>query len=206
MGSAKAPERKHFEESPKNVAEFESWLKAARQRLQEVVDFGDALPGELDLQAYYDAADIVAQAGDFARSFPFALCRRREAMRPHDAIECIDKCLDWCKGSSAPDEPDLHAIGERLDRFEEGFMQVASNLALLTRQRTVKEAYTPKEVAELLGKKEYTVREWCRLGRIAAKKLPNGRGNEGEWRIPHKELMRYQTEGLLPLSPQARLR
>src|SRR6266404_7751744 len=101
MGSAKAPERRLFEESPKNVSEFESWLKAARERLQEVIDFGEALPGELDLQAYYDAADIVARAGDFALSFPFALCRRREAMRPSDAMESIEKCLDWCKGSGA---------------------------------------------------------------------------------------------------------
>lgn len=94
------------------------------------------------------------------------------------------------------------ALVQVLDRLT----MIESSLALLIQKHTVRESYTTKQVAELLGKKEYTVREWCRLGRITAKKLPAGRGNEGEWRILHEELVRYQSEGLLPLSPQAALR
>src|SRR5262249_25096052 len=90
--------------------------------------------------------------------------------------------------------------------LEDRISRIEANLAVLVRQQTVRDCYTTKQLAEMLDKKEYTVREWCRLGRITAKKLPNGRGNEGEWRIPHNELVRYQNEGLLPLPSQARLR
>ena len=93
----------------------------------------------------------------------------------------------------------FETLAERLSRIE-------AALTVLAKERSVKEFYSTKQVAEMLGKKEYTVREWCRLGRVAAKKLPGGRGNEGEWRIPHEELVRYQNEGLLPLLPQALLR
>lgn len=77
--------------------------------------------------------------------------------------------------------------------------KVEANLAALVQLRTVKDWYTPKEVAEILGKKLYTVQEWCRLMRINAKKSTVGRGGEREWRISHQELIRIQNEGLLPL-------
>ena len=102
-------------------------------------------------------------------------------------------------GVTVNDTPSLFSVLDRLTKIE-------ASLAQLLKQQTIKDFYTTKQVAELLRKKEYTVREWCRLGRIAAKKLPGGRGNEGEWRIAHEELSRYQSEGLLPLSPQAALR
>jgi len=124
-------------------------------------------------------------------------------MSPSEAIESIEACLSWCTRNLASDEAGLKAFADRLD---ENFAQIRADLAILRQQRTVKEAYTTKEIADMLGKKEYTVREWCRQGRVAAKKLANGRGNEGEWRIPHEELMRYQTDGLLPLSAHARMR
>jgi hypothetical protein len=99
-----------------------------------------------------------------------------------------------------------HGYESVLETFAERLAGIEAALAVLVKERSVKEFYSTKQVAEMLGKKEYTVREWCRLGRIAAKKLSGGRGNEGEWRIPHDELVRYQNEGLLPLSPQALLR
>lgn len=94
---------------------------------------------------------------------------------------------------------DVSLLLQRLDRIEAAISE-------LIRQRTVQEWYSTVEVATLLGRAEYTVREWCRLGRIAAKKLPGGRGNEGEWRISHDELIRYQSDGLLPLTPHALMR
>jgi hypothetical protein len=89
---------------------------------------------------------------------------------------------------------DTTHIGElirRLDRIE-------SALAELLRQRTNKEWYSTAEVAETLGRAEYTVREWCRQGRIRARKKPCGRGKGGEWLVPHDELTRLKNEGLLP--------
>jgi len=86
---------------------------------------------------------------------------------------------------------ELTKVLERLDRIE-------SALADLVRMRTVKEWYTTAEVAELLGKAEYTVREWCRQGRIEAKKRQSGRGRGGEWSVSHMELTRLRNEGLRP--------
>jgi hypothetical protein len=86
---------------------------------------------------------------------------------------------------------DIVTVLERLERIE-------ATLAELVRQRTVKDWYTTVEVADLLGKAEYTVREWCRQGRIRARKKPCGRGKGGEWLVEHKELTRLRNEGLLP--------
>ena len=80
---------------------------------------------------------------------------------------------------------------ERLDRIEE-------MLLVLLKQKTVKDWYSTSEVAEILGKAEFTIREHCRLGRIDGEKR-NGRGEFGEWRISHKELTRLQNDGLLPI-------
>jgi hypothetical protein len=89
-------------------------------------------------------------------------------------------------------EGDLKQVLERLERIE-------AMLAELVQQRTVKDWYTTAEVAELLRKAEFTVREWCRLGRVKARKRKCGRGLSQEWVIAHEELERIRNEGLLPL-------
>lgn len=80
---------------------------------------------------------------------------------------------------------------ERLARIE-------SILAELVAQRAVKEWYSTSELAAMLQRAEFTVREWCRLGRIRAVKRQCGRGAAGEWMISHAELVRTRNEGLLP--------
>ena len=85
----------------------------------------------------------------------------------------------------------MQILAERLEKIE-------SLLARLLQQRTIKDWYAIAEVAELLGKAEFTVREWCRLGRIHAQKRPCGRGRSHEWMIAHDELLRIQNQGLLP--------
>jgi len=85
----------------------------------------------------------------------------------------------------------MQEIIERLDRIE-------TALASLLHQRTVKDWYTTEEFAQIVGKAEFTCREWCRHGRIHAKKRKSGRGKFCSWAISHDELLRYQREGLLP--------
>jgi DNA-directed RNA polymerase specialized sigma24 family protein len=86
----------------------------------------------------------------------------------------------------------IESILERLDRME-------TMLADLIRQRAVKDWYTTDEVAEILGKAKFTVREWCRHGRVHCRKKSSGRGMHRQWVIAHEELLRFQREGLLPL-------
>ena len=62
---------------------------------------------------------------------------------------------------------------------------------------TAKDWYTTGELAEILCKAEFTVREWCRLARSAEKKS-SGRGKYQSWVVSHEELLRIQKEGLLP--------
>jgi hypothetical protein len=71
-------------------------------------------------------------------------------------------------------------------------------LTVLVEQQTVREWYSTGEFAHVVGKAEFTVREWCRLGRIHAEKRRSGRGAFPAWVVSHDELLRYQREGLLP--------
>ena len=79
----------------------------------------------------------------------------------------------------------------RLARIEAAIEQLAM-------QRVTKEWYTTAEVAQSTGHSPYTVREWCRYGRIRASKRRCGRGRSKEWMVSHTELDRLQNEGLLP--------
>jgi hypothetical protein len=88
------------------------------------------------------------------------------------------------------------SIEERLDRIE-------SLLAVLVERQTVREWYTTEQVARLVGKAEFTCREWCRRGRLRAEKRVSGRGAYPAWVISHTELLRYQREGLLPVQRPA---
>ncbi|NLX98249.1 MAG: helix-turn-helix domain-containing protein [Rhodopirellula sp.] len=82
-------------------------------------------------------------------------------------------------------------ILERLERIEKA-------LGTLIQLRRVKDYCSTDEVAELLGKAKFTVREWARRGRIKAEKRRSGRGKYQSWVISHDELNRIQREGLLP--------
>jgi transposase len=90
------------------------------------------------------------------------------------------------------DITNIDEVIRRLDRIE-------SALTELLLQRTAKEWYSTAEVAEILERSDYTVREWCRQGRIRAKKKLCGRGKGGEWLVSHNEVTRLKNEGLLPL-------
>jgi hypothetical protein len=91
---------------------------------------------------------------------------------------------------------EISEVVERLDRIE-------ATLAVLVERQTMKDWYSTEEVAKILRKAEFTVREWCRLGRIHAEKKGSGRGKFQSWVISHAELLRFQREGLLPLQTSA---
>jgi hypothetical protein len=85
------------------------------------------------------------------------------------------------------------SIDERLERIE-------AMLAVLVGRQQVREWYSVEEFARIVGRAEFTVREWCRHGRIHAQKKESGRGAYAAWAISHAELLRFQREGLLPVS------
>jgi hypothetical protein len=86
----------------------------------------------------------------------------------------------------------LQDIVQRLERIEQ-------LLAALVDRETVKDWYPTDEFARLVGKAEFTVREWCRRGRVHAEKRSSGRGPHAAWVISHQELLRYRRDGLLPV-------
>lgn len=87
---------------------------------------------------------------------------------------------------------------EQLDDLTTRLARIEQTLELLVQQRTIKDWYSTAEIAQLLGKAEFTVREWYRLGRVRAEKKQCGRGVAGEWIISHEELTRIRCHGLLP--------
>jgi hypothetical protein len=83
-------------------------------------------------------------------------------------------------------------VGDRLARIE-------ALLISLVERESVKDWYTTAEFARLVGKAEFTIREYCRLGRLNAEKRMSGRGAFPAWVVAHAELLRYRREGLRPL-------
>lgn len=82
-------------------------------------------------------------------------------------------------------------IDERLEKIE-------SMLAVLVEREIIRDWYSTDQFARQVGKAEFTVREWARLGRIHAQKRQSGRGAHPAWVISHQELLRFQRDGLLP--------
>jgi len=87
-------------------------------------------------------------------------------------------------------------LEERLDKIE-------AMLVVLVERQQVREWYTTEEFARAVGKAEFTVREYCRGGRLNAEKRQSGRGAYPQWVISHAELERYRRNGLMPLQKPA---
>lgn len=90
-------------------------------------------------------------------------------------------------------EADLDGRLSRIERM----------LAVLVERQQVKDWYTTQEFAEAVGKAEFTIREYCRLGRLRAEKRQSGRGSHPQWVLSHAELDRYRRNGLLPIQRPA---
>ncbi len=75
---------------------------------------------------------------------------------------------------------------------------LAQIMGLLSGPKAARQWYTVEEVAALVDKRPYTVREWCRHGRINAMKRTEKRGGAELWSISADEVERYMNEGLMP--------
>ena len=83
--------------------------------------------------------------------------------------------------------------------LEEKLDNIFALLTVLVERQTVREWYSVEEFARIVGRSEFTCREYCRHGRIRAEKKDSGRGAYAAWAISHVELLRFQKEGLRPL-------
>ena len=81
---------------------------------------------------------------------------------------------------------------------EERLTRIEALLAVLAEEQQARAWYTVEEFARMVGRSRFTCREWCRLGRIAARKKFSGRGAHASWAISHEEYERHQREGLRP--------
>lgn len=120
------------------------------------------------------------------------------------ANSTAEMALASVKDSSEAQQRNLiGTLEHKLTAIERQLNDLSSRLIcvyeLVSSKVIIKEFYTTAEVARLLNRRPYTVREWCRHGRVHAVKTHAGRGEDEEWRINHEELMRIQNEGLLPL-------
>ena len=84
----------------------------------------------------------------------------------------------------------MENVEERLERIE-------AKLLMLCERQQIRDWYSVEEFARIVRRSEFTCREWCRHGRIHAKKKVSGRGAHTAWAISHEELQRYRSEGLL---------
>ena len=89
-------------------------------------------------------------------------------------------------------------VDERLEKIE-------ALLVVLIERQQVKDWYSVEEFARIVGRAEFTCREWCRHGRIRAEKKGSGRGAYASWAISHDELLRFQKDGLRPIHRPERL-
>jgi excisionase family DNA binding protein len=78
---------------------------------------------------------------------------------------------------------------------------LAQILEFLAAPKVARECFTVEEVAVMLNKSLYTVREWCREGRINATKRLEKRGGSELWSISVDEVERYRNEGLMTPDP-----
>ena len=145
-----------------------------------------------------DAFNLPQQAIPFVNGVQVALDYR---LQNSDILEFV---VPNCRKGSMDDHDQysqrstdalvkLNELIFRMGRLEQLVTEV------LKQEGPSKEFYTVEEFGKLVELSSYTVREHCRLGRLQAVKAAGGRGGIPEWRIPHAELVRYRSHGLLPL-------
>ena len=119
--------------------------------------------------------------------------------KPWSAAECIPKVLS------------LGAVVVAARPYDRDFPTPALDQVLSMQGLSAIEGFNARvrqpandlavEAAEKLGRRPYTVREWCRSGRINATKRLERRGGAELWSISGTELVRYRNDGLLAPDP-----
>lgn len=71
--------------------------------------------------------------------------------------------------------------------------------ALILSMPHARETYTVEQAAERIGRRPWTVRQWCNLGQVPGAMKKRGRGKTGEWVLPHEVVLWLEREGPLPL-------
>jgi hypothetical protein len=97
-----------------------------------------------------------------------------------------------------PEAPTIADVYQLLNETRDAIRRVEEKQARLDAQEPPRQFYTTKEFAERVDRSEYTVRQWCKNGRINAQKRPGGRGAYDEWQIPASEPQRFLDYGFLP--------
>lgn len=127
-----------------------------------------------------------------------------------DTSQDIDQAVSSTTVQSSYTTVDYRWFDDRFGKLLERLAALESSLNTVHRQVAEsnekteptlnREYYSVSEFSELVGRGEYTVREWCRLARIHAEKCDSGRGEAKSWKIPAEELTRYRDHGLLPVT------
>jgi excisionase family DNA binding protein len=86
----------------------------------------------------------------------------------------------------------MDTLTERIEEILARLRAIETGLQHLREEQTAKEWYGTAEIASLLGRSEYTVREWCRKRQIPAEKTANGR----DWIVSHETLLRLKNREL----------
>ena len=81
----------------------------------------------------------------------------------------------------------------------ERLANIESRMDQLLDGKQQRDSYSVEQFSERGGLDPWTIREYCRHGRIRASKKGSGRGRYRAWVISHAELLRYESEGLLPI-------
>jgi hypothetical protein len=100
--------------------------------------------------------------------------------------------------ASTPESPTIADLYELLTETRSAVRRLEENQAHLDSQEPPRQFYSTKEFSERVDRSEYTVRQWCKHGRINAQKRHGGRGAYDEWQIPASEPQRFLDFGLLP--------
>jgi hypothetical protein len=143
-----------------------------------------------------EAVVILVPSGGGGPEHNGDLCLAVETLKTHPGLDW-KRLVDWDALPSI--RADLDLLPQTKNESTQ-LEKINSQLATLVNRETKKDWYTTDEFARLTNKAEFTVREWCRLGRVEAEKRGSGRGRFLAWVISHDELLRYQREGLRPLA------